>query len=47
MIGFQRRQPLLQAGQRSKTHSAVRPSESNRRWSRSHSGLPVVKSFSP
>jgi hypothetical protein len=47
MIALQRRQPLLQAGQRRKTHSAVNPSVSNRRWSRSHSGLPVVSSFSP
>ncbi len=47
MIGLQRRQPLLQAGQRSETHNAVRPSESNRCWSRSHSGLPVVSSLSP
>jgi hypothetical protein len=47
MVGLQRRQPILQAGQRGVGHNGIRPSESNRRWSRSHSGLPVVKSFSP
>ena len=40
-------QPLLQAGQRGEHHKGFRPSESNRCWSRSHSGLPVVRSFSP
>jgi hypothetical protein len=30
VIGFQRRQPQLQAGQRRKAHNAVKPSVSNR-----------------
>ena len=47
MIGLQRRQPLLQAAQRGEAHNGVSPSASNRRWSRSHSGLPVVSSLSP